>query len=457
MATTKMWAVHNRLDCLVSYVSNKTKTVNTEYGELQSVIEYAGASYKTEQRFYVSGINCNAQTAFISMTIAHKKNDKSLRVVAYHGYQSFAESEVTAETAHSIGVKLATELWGDKFQVVVATHLNTNHYHNHFVLCSTSYLDGKRFHACKKSYLDMRTVSDRLCKEYSLSVIENPNRFSSKPYAELKAEREGKITWRGIIRKDIDRAIEQSTTPRHFWEAMEAMGYELKMSGKYPKVKPQGSSTFFRLYKVGYNFTPEAIKERILQNTRRKLPLPEEQNKPKIYRFNGNLKNAKKLTGLRALYYHYCYKLGVFPKKCASNKRMHFLLREDLIKLDSIIAQSKLLCENRIDTHEQLASYKSLVIEKIKTFTETRHDFKNQLKCLVRSNDEAKKIEVKGLISDISSEIKKLRIACKLCDGIATRSAQMKKNLSQEKMDEISNRKEKKDYEHIRRSGRPNR
>jgi hypothetical protein len=136
---------------------------------------------------------------------------------------------------------------------------------------------------------------------------------------------------------------------------------------------------------------------------------------------------------------------------------MHFLLREDLIKLDSIIAQSKLLCENRIDTHEQLASYKSLVLEKIKTFTETRHDFKNQLKCLVRSNDEAKEIEVKGQISAISSEIKKLRTACKLCDGISTRSAQMKENLSQEKMDEIKERKEKKDYEHIRRSGRPNR
>jgi hypothetical protein len=455
MATTKMWAIHSRLDHLVSYVSNKAKTINTGFDNLKSVIDYAGADYKTEQRFYVSGINCNPETAYGSMMSAHRKNDKSIKVLGYHGYQSFSEGEVTAETAHEIGINLAEELWGNRFQVVVATHLNTNHYHNHFVLCSTSFLDGKRFNACTQSYLDMRKTSDRLCKEYSLSVIENPKRFSSKHHTEYMAEKNGGQTRRGIIREDIDRAIAGSTTQRHFLEAIEAMGYVLDMAGKYPKIKPPGHTRFFRFYKLGDNYTPEAIKQKILKNVQRNLPFPEERIKPTIYRFKGNYKKAKKLTGLRALYLHYCYKLGMFPKNHASNKRMHFLLREDLIKLDSIIAQCKLLSENRIDTHEQLAIYKFSSEEKIKTLTETRKALRNRLKCLVRCNDEVKQIEVKGQVSDISAQLKKLYTESKLCDGISSRSEQIKENLKQENI--IENRKEKKDYEHIRRSGRPNR
>ena len=457
MATTKMWAIHSRLDHLVSYVSNKEKTINPDFEDLASVIEYAGAEYKTEQRFYVSGINCNPETAYDSMMSAHRKNDKSIKVVGYHGYQSFTEGEVTAETAHEIGIKLAEELWGERFQVIVATHLNTNHYHNHFVLCSTSFLDGKRFNACTQSYLDMRKSSDRLCKEYSLSVIENPKRFSTKHHTEYMAEKNGQQTRRGFIRDDIDRAIEQSTTPRHFWEAMEAMGYELKMNAKFPAVKPQGSTIFFRLYNLGENYTPDKINARILKNFQRKRPFYEEERKPKSYRYNGNLKASKKLTGLRVLYYHYCYVLGLLPKKPASNKRMHFLLREDLLKLDSLSAECKLLCAKKIDTIEQLTSYKSSVETKICELTQNRIALRNELKCFMRSDNEEKQVAVKSQIADISAELKKLRIEVKLCDGISTRSVKIPETLKQIKMDEIKQREEKNNDEHIRRSGRPNR
>jgi len=166
-----MWAVRSRLDHLVDYVSNTDKTANLSFNALQNVISYAGEDAKTEKRFYVCGINCQPETAYKAFNNSLKLNDKKLKVLAYHGYQSFAKDEVNAETAHEIGKKLAQELWGDKFQVIVATHLNTQHFHNHFVLCSTSFVDGKRFHACKESYALMRKTSDRLCREYALSVI----------------------------------------------------------------------------------------------------------------------------------------------------------------------------------------------------------------------------------------------------------------------------------------------
>jgi hypothetical protein len=117
-----MWAVHCRLDHLVDYVSNAEKTENPNFSDLHDVLEYAGNKDKTEQKYFVSGINCQPESAYSAMSEALKMSDKKLRVLAYHGYQSFAEGEVTAETAHEIGVKLAQELWGERFQVIVATH-----------------------------------------------------------------------------------------------------------------------------------------------------------------------------------------------------------------------------------------------------------------------------------------------------------------------------------------------
>ena len=79
--------------------------------------------------------------------------------------------------AHEIGLKLAKALWGEKYQVLVATHLDkAHHLHNHFVVNTVSFLDGIKYHRTEKDYFDMQRESDRLCREYGLSVIENPQR-----------------------------------------------------------------------------------------------------------------------------------------------------------------------------------------------------------------------------------------------------------------------------------------
>ena len=97
--------------------------------------------------------------------------DKTDGRICYHGYQSFAKGETTAETAHAIGVELAKRLWGERFEVLVATHCNTGCYHNHFVINSVSFLDGYKFYNSPADYQRMREESDRLCIEYGLSVI----------------------------------------------------------------------------------------------------------------------------------------------------------------------------------------------------------------------------------------------------------------------------------------------
>ena len=133
MATTSLWKIQNRIDKVISYTTNPEKTENVEmYQALHNTIEYAKTDYKTEKQYYVTGINCSVIDSVQDMLLTKKQFGKEKGIVAYHGFQSFAEGEVTAKIAHEIGVRLAEELWGDKYEVLVSTHLNTNHIHSNF-------------------------------------------------------------------------------------------------------------------------------------------------------------------------------------------------------------------------------------------------------------------------------------------------------------------------------------
>lgn len=217
MATTAIWDVKDRLDRVINYTTNAEKTENVKNSSpdskgLQNLLGYTVRDDKTEMQFYVTSINCDPASATKQMTQTKLQFQKTGGILAFHGYQSFMPGEATPETAHAIGVKLAQELWGSRFEVVVSTHLDKNHLHNHFVLNSVSFMDGKRYYDNNSTYALMRQVSDRLCKEHSLSVIENPQKGKAKHYAEWKTEVNDKPTWRGLIREDVDKAIAETTT-----------------------------------------------------------------------------------------------------------------------------------------------------------------------------------------------------------------------------------------------------
>ena len=317
---------------------------------LDDVISYAVNSRKTEQHKedsnvlerFVSGVNCHPATARAEMMAVKKRFGKENGTIAYHGYQSFAPGEATPEMAHKIGVELAQRLWGERYQVVVATHLDkANHLHSHFVLNTVSFVDGIKYHRTAKDYQEMQAVSDALCREYGLSVIENPQPGKGKHYGEWRAEQEQRPTWRGIVRADVDEVIRQSMTERQFFENIHRKGYEVKV-GKDISVRPPGKERFVRLARnFGEDYTLESIRRRILEQTRASRPLPEPVPKNKHYRVSGNWQSRKRVTGFRALYFHYCYLLGVFPRQKKQNhKRLHFLLKEDLIKLDAITQEA---------------------------------------------------------------------------------------------------------------------
>ena len=211
IATTGIWKIEKRLDNVIDYTTNIEKTINSDYGkdsyyDLHNVIDYVEADYKTEKQFYVSGVNCNPKTALEEMTITKEQYGKTGGILGFHAFQSFAEGEVTPEQCHAIGVRLAEEMWGDRFEVVVSTHLNTNHYHNHFVINSVSFKDGKRYYDKREIYAELRRLSDSLCEEYGLSVIqEKPCRNSKINYANYQKNTNNKVNYYSIAKENLDK------------------------------------------------------------------------------------------------------------------------------------------------------------------------------------------------------------------------------------------------------------
>ena len=474
MATTSIWSVKGWLGKLVIYVENPNKTTNPQYYEkaeltekqaqtLLDVIDYAADPSKTDSAIhdeniethqqFVTGINCLPTTARDEMQAVKKRFGKEDGVIAYHGYQSFAPGEADPKTAHEIGIRLAKELWGEKYQVVVATHLDKeNHLHNHFVVNTVSFVDGIRYHRTGKDYHDMQVASDNLCREYGLSVIENIQYGKSKHYGEWKAEQEQRPTWRGFIKADIDEAIRMSLTERQFFRHLEEKGYEIKI-GKDISVRPQGKERFVRLMRnFGEEYSIENIRRRILSQYIPEKPLAEPERKSRHYRMQGSMKSARKITGFRALYFHYCYKLGIFPKDRPQNrKRLHFLLREDLLKLNNISQEVRLLVRHKIDTAEQLSLYKNgleVQIEKLSAERKALYKKQRTVKC---QSDPKLAEAVKKEIDGLTEQLKNLRREVHLCDDIAQRSGVITEKLKAVREDEQNQGKEKQQNEPIRR------
>ena len=172
MAVCEIWDVRGRLDHPIDYAENPEKTANPKYTEadlqaMVDVMEYATNKNKTEQRFFVTGVNCDPTTARDEMMITKAGWNDMSEIVCYHGFQSFKHGEVTPEQAHEVGVKLAERMWGDRFQVIVATHLNTDCLHNHFVVNSVSFADGMHYHDNKANLrlLRQRSAALRPCRQ----------------------------------------------------------------------------------------------------------------------------------------------------------------------------------------------------------------------------------------------------------------------------------------------------
>lgn len=304
----------------------------------------------------------------------------------------------------------------------------------------------------------MREESDRLCREYGLSVIEYPQ-GRGKHYAEHRAESEGQPTHRSTIRADIDRAVKASLTQREFFSFLEDAGYEFKLYKKngdlltYPGLKPPGAKGFFRFHKLGSGYDYDEVMKRIGNNIRRRQPFPEEaQEQVQSHRRRSQPPYQKRRTGLYGLYLRYCYELHIIKAHPASVQRVSFFMREDLARLDRLDAQTRLLGKANISTAEELLTHKAELESKIASMTEKRKELRNEARGFRRGGEPEKEESAKTEAAAISQELWSLRKEVKLCDEILLRSAGTREELER-LLEENEHGKEEKQDELFRGRG----
>lgn len=421
MATTSIWAVKSRVDHVIDYATNEQKTDRRwSEGDLQAmrdVMDYAMNDAKTEKQFYISGLQCNLRDARSEMALVKRKFGKENGILAFHGYQSFKPGEVTPDVAHEIGVKLAEELWPDH-QVIVATHLDKAHLHNHFVVNSVS-MTGKKFYATKASYQQMRAASDRLCKEYGLSVITERKAYYPKHYAEWTAEQNGQPTWRNSIRTDMDAAVKASMTFQQFITAMKQKGYVLERRGSFLRIKAPGMQRFVRLRSLGAGYSENDIQRRILQKRYPEIPKRKPYTPARKATVHGDFRLSKiTWKGLRALYYFYVRKLRQARQQ--PRESIPDALRVDLRNLDAISEQAKFLSRYSIDTGEQIEALKQCLSHQLSDLQKEQKVLSNAKRRKGISPEQEQQLRQQS--AQLNAELRQTRKDLKLCDAVLERS-----------------------------------
>ena len=418
MATTKIWPIHDSLKRVLDYAENPDKT---GYLDLRQVLEYAEDADKTgetdelETCYHITGINCRVQTAYEEMAAVKQRFGKTGGNQAYHAYQSFKPGEVTPEQCHQIGVNLAWTLWGDRFQVVVTTHLDKHHLHNHMVINSVSFKDGKKFNDNKAAYQELRRMSDSYCRNNGLSVIENPG--GKTPRAIYFAEKAGAPTRYNLMREAIDRAIDR----RHCLDmnqlraALLEDGYVLQASEarKYATLRSVSSSKAVRLYQLGADYDLPRLRERLEDNQDRfrydfyylpYRPRPKPQA-PKVYHVKGSFASAKKIGGLRGLYLHWCYLLGILPKK-RPHKPLSPEMRQEVRKLEQYTREFDLIHRYKLYSEEAVESFIAEKNAQLEELTEQRNRYSNQLRYLTLPEEAA---AMRALRDSLTQQAKRIR------------------------------------------------
>lgn len=454
MAIVFIKDIQTRLDRTISYVGNRKKTVNENYEEvfldLHNALDYTADDLKTEQKFFVDGVNCKYENAFHLMSETKKEYNKTDGILGFHIIQSFAPGEGTPQMIHNLGLEFAKRAFGERFEVVVATHLNTGCLHNHYVVNSVSFMDGKKYYDNNESYARLRKISDDLCREYGFSVIENPKERSHKSYDLYIAEKNGEWTKDSIIRRDIDECILKTTSPKAFYREMQKLGYSFNFNRKYPTISHTKFERPRRLKTLGEEYTPERIEERILSKWRKyEIDVPEQDNLTREF-FAPLVQPTYK-----EVYVSFVTVVQYVKKNPNTNREIDKYLIDEMRKLDKLIEQQNLLCDNDIETPEQLEKYKASCESELKECEEARNRLYKMVKAAARKNDTKEVAELRDAVSTITERMKILRKELRICDRIQEDESKI-----ENKINDIMNDKERKEMstdERFRRCGRTNR
>lgn len=239
---------------------------------LKAAIDYICNPEKTDGKLLVSSYGCAAETADIEFSWTRRHAIDKGTNLGRHLIQAFQPGEVTPEQAHEIGMELAKEILGGKYEFVLTTHIDKDHVHNHLIFNAVSFADYKHYHSNKRSYHYIRRTSDRLCREHGLSVI-IPGQDKGKSYIEHQATQNG-TSYKAKLKAAIDRLLPACSDLEELLRRLQREGYEIKR-GKYISARAPDQERFTRLKTLGMDYTEEALVARIAGRSR-----PSHQPKP---------------------------------------------------------------------------------------------------------------------------------------------------------------------------------
>ena len=427
MATTGFWPVKGRLKEVIDYANNPDKTTAKEYldKDLYVAIRYVENDDKTDQTMFVSGINCSKHNAYNEMIAVKRRFGERGKNIAYHGYQSFAAGEVTPEEAHAIGMETARQMWGARYQVVVTTHLNTDNIHNHFVINSVSFVDGRKFRNGIGDRLELRKISDAICAARNKSVIQSHKFYSNKK--EYWIRNSGKLTHRDILRRDVDEAIANSGSFKEIEYCMKNLGYRFERDFYYdhPSVIADGWKRAIRISSLGENYTKESIRERCrenqvgpIMNTIYNAPY---KRKPLLvieyeWRRFERMDTVQVLFALFIELLKICTGNNIEEKH---NRPLSPIMRAEVQKLDKYIEEYKLLCDNHIESPKELLSFQENLSARISELEQERYGLRLKLRRVkTPEEDAALKEQAKEITARITPLRKELKVALRIEEHI---------------------------------------
>ncbi|MGO5030006.1 relaxase/mobilization nuclease domain-containing protein [Candidatus Agathobaculum pullicola] len=424
MAVLKIHVIRQRLDKRVAYVQNTQKTACSDFHSLHGIKDTL-----------TSGFNCSCEVAYTQMLETKRHFKKTDKVQGFHFIQSFKPGEVTPEQAHQLGCEFIERCFANDFEVVIGTHTDRAHIHNHIIVNSVSFVDGHKYQSTPATFYELRGISDEICKAHGLSVIQNPSVKAGKHYAEWRAEKENRPTLRSMIREDIDVILAQARTMDDFWDMLRGRGYEIRLNErrKYVTIRHPNGERFIRLKSLGEDYTPRQLAARIAAqrgNVVRNIEQIRIQQqklgqRKKYYPMPHTAapKKHKKLHGFRALYWRYLYMLGKVQRRKAPRKVRGEIMSE-LKKLDRYTKQYYFLRDHQLSTRKDVALYADAIADEIDILADRRARLYAD-RCRPETDHAALQTETKQL----TAELRRLRQEQRLCAAVQNTAPAIKARL----------------------------
>ena len=446
MATTGFWPVKGSLKKVLDYADNPDKTTDRKYldDDLAQVLRYAQNAEKTDQKMYVSGVNCSADHAYEDMMATKRRFGKLGGNVAYHGYQSFKTGEVTPEQAHQIGIETARRMWGDEYEILVTTHLNTDNVHNHIVVNSVSFRTGRKFENHIKDHYRLREISDAICREHCLSVLYGSDFYGGKKGA-YWVHRAGNLTHRDILRQGLEECLQYALTWDNFLTLLHGLGYSYDHTRH--SIKAEGWKRAVRLERLGYS------KENIMSRLDRNL-----HTDGALQRWNSHAARRSRRYPLLALaeqlsfsvtHTHDLGKMAVDlvflvliclltsgqEKHARQTRPLSPALRAELSKLEQHQAAYRLLTERDIHSVEELSSFIETTESTIQALEKQRQSCRNHLR---REKPPEETAEYRGRIAEITQALTIQRKYLRTAIRVREDAERMKELLETERQMELN-------------------